>query len=107
MALRLDWSEGDIRTRAENTLPIYGLSTGRPTLTGYLHRMTCLIALGDRYAEVVFRAFLTPPNTLATPVLGRAGFFQQVDFALVEAEQRFYLRFRDRSVLHQAWTRDG
>jgi hypothetical protein len=35
--------------------------------------------------------------------LGRRDFFQRVDFALVEAEQRFYLRFRNRSVLHDAW----
>ncbi len=103
VALRLGWTEDDIRTRAENVLPIFGLGVGIPTLTGYLHRMTCLIPLGERFAEIILRVFLSEPNTLSTPVLGRRGFFEQVDFALVEAEQRFYLRFRDRAALHQAW----
>lgn len=42
---------------------------------------------------------------IATPVFGRRDFFQhqQVDFALVEAEQRFYLRFRDRTALRESW----
>src|SRR5438067_12238118 len=48
VALRLGWTEDDLRTRAENVLPIFGLGVGIPTLTGYLHRMTCLIPLGDR-----------------------------------------------------------
>jgi hypothetical protein len=37
------------------------------------------------------------------PGLGRRDFLRQVDLALVEAEQRFYLRFRDRSALRTAW----
>jgi hypothetical protein len=103
VAVRFGWTEDDIRMRAVDSFPIYGLDTAGPPLSGFLHRVTLLIALGDRFAELDVRLFLTMPNTLATPVLGRRGFFEHVDFALVQAEQRFYLRFRDPSAIRQAW----
>ena len=62
-----------------------------------------LISLGRRYAVVRLTAFLTPPNALTLPVLGRRDFLSQVDFGLVEAEQRFLLRFRAPSALHDSW----
>lgn len=68
-----------------------------------LHDLTCFIPLGTRFARVQLRVFLTPPNTLWTPVLGRADFFQQVDFALVQADWRFHPRFRDPSVVREGW----
>jgi hypothetical protein len=103
VALRLGWDEAAIRTRAEQTMPIYGISAGGPAVTGYLQRVTCRIPVGAQFAQMDVRVFLTPPNTLSTPVLGRTGFFEYVDFALVQAERRFCLRFRDPSVLHSAW----
>jgi hypothetical protein len=103
VGLYLGWTEQDLAEKAEATSPVYGLGVGRGSLVGYLHRLRCFVPLGTRYAALELRVVLTPPNTLATPVLGRRDFFQQVDFAMVEAEQRFYLRFRDRSVLHASW----
>ena len=101
--LHLGWSEDDIVRAADVTHPIYGLAAGLPPVVGYLHRVTCLIPLGRRFASLTLRAYITLPNTLSTPVLGRRDFLQQVDFGLIDAEQRFYLRFRDRSVLRDAW----
>jgi hypothetical protein len=103
VALKAGWAEEEITARAEDTLPLVGLGTRLPALVGYLHRVTCLIALGRRFAALELQAFFTPPSTLSTPVFGRRDFLQQVDFALVEAEQRFYLRFRDRSALRDSW----
>ena len=103
IAQYLGWREQDIAGRAEDTYPIFGVRADGHALVGYRHRFTCLISLGRQFAALQIRAFVTTPNTLSTPVLGRRDFFRQVDFALVEAEQRFYLRFRDRSVLQESW----
>jgi hypothetical protein len=103
LAAQLGWHEQELVDGAEDVRPITGVSAGGRALVGYRHRLTCLIPLGRQYASLRLQAFLTAPNTLSTPVLGRRDFFHQVDFALVEAEQRFYLRFRDRSVLHRSW----
>lgn len=72
-------------------------------LVAYQHDLTVLISLGRRYAVVRLPAFLTPPNSITLPVLGRRDFLSQVDFGPVEAEQRFLLRFRDQSALHDSW----
>jgi hypothetical protein len=97
------WDTEDISARAEDTFPISGLWVNGQPLVGHLHRLTCLIPLGRRFASLRLRVLITPPHTLSAPVLGRRDFFRQVDLGLVEAEQRFYLRFRNRSVLHDAW----
>gem|GEM_PF-4099935 len=99
----LGWAEQDIAGRATGVLPISGLQAHGQPLVGYLHDLTCLIPLGRQYASLQLRVLITPPNTLVTPVLGRRDFFRQVDFALLEADQRFYLRFRNRSVLYGTW----
>ena len=103
IALELGWSEADIVGRAEDAQPISGVARGGSPLIGYLHRLTCYVPLGPRFGALSLRAFLTPPYTLGTPVLGRLDFFQQVDFALVDAEQRVVLRVRDRSAIHESW----
>jgi hypothetical protein len=103
VALELGWSEAEIAALAEDVQPISGVGRSAGPLLAYRHRLTCYLPLGSRFALLTLRAFLTPPNTLAGPVLGRGDFFQQVDFALVEAEQRCSLRFRDPSVIHDAW----
>ena len=37
-------------------------------------------------------------NTIAFPVLGRAGFFEQVDVTFAELERMLYLRFRNPAI---------
>ncbi|MGH2354207.1 MAG: hypothetical protein ACRDI2_01590 [Chloroflexota bacterium] len=103
IALQLGWSEEDIAARADDAHAVHGLETGASPLIGYLHRLTCLISMGQRFATLQLSAFLTSPNTLSTPVLGRRDFFRQVDFALVDAERQVYLRFRDRTALRDSW----
>lgn len=103
LAAALGWRTEDIASRAEDVRPIYGLGARGQPLTGYLHRLRFLIPVGRRYADFTMSVLLTEPRTLATPVLGRRDFFRLVDFALVEIEQRFYLRFRDRSALRDHW----
>ena len=103
VALYLGWSETEIVEGAIDVQPIFGIATDGASLTGYLHELTCFVPFRAHYAQLRLRAFLTPPNTLWTPVLGRRDFFEQVDFALVEAERRFFLRFRDPTALHSAW----
>lgn len=103
LAFALGWQEDDIAGRAEEVRAISGLGAGRLPLTGYLHRLRFLIPVGRQYADLTIPVLLTAPNTLVTPVLGRRDFLRQVDMALVEAEQQFYPRFRDRSALHDAW----
>lgn len=97
------WDTQEISARAEETFPISGLWVDGQPLVGHLHRLTCLIPLGRRFASLQLRVLITPPHTISTPVLGRQDFFRQVDFALAEAEQRFYLRFRDRLTLRDSW----
>lgn len=103
VGLYLGWTEPEIAGRALDARPIYGAAAGERPAMGYLHELTCFIPLGRQYAQLQLRVFLTPPNTLWTPVLGRRDFFEQVDFALVEAERRFYLRFRDPRTRRGAW----
>jgi hypothetical protein len=103
VALQLGWNKGEIAGHAEDVQPLSGLRRGAGPLMGFRHRLTCHVPLGARYATLSLRVFLTEPYVLATPVLGRRDFFQQVDFALVDAEQRVYLRFRDAAAVQQAW----
>lgn len=85
----------EVVDRALDARPIYGLGQAARPLVGYLHEVTCLVPLGARFAELRFRALITPPNALPFPVLGRAGFFEQVDVTFAELEKTFYLRFRN------------
>ena len=107
VAVELGWTEADIASRAEDVRPVSGVGRGAGPLTGYLHRLTCYVPLGARYAVLPLRVLLTPPYTLATPVLGRHDFFAQVDFGLAEAERRCYLRVRDPAAVHAAWTAES
>jgi hypothetical protein len=91
-------SETEVRRRALDVKPIYGFARRGAAVEGYLHEITCYVGFGARFAELRFRAIITPPNTLAFPVLGRAGFFEQVDVTFVELEKMLYLRFRDPAV---------
>lgn len=102
VALELGWTEQDIAGRASDVRPVTGVSRGAP-FVAYRHEFAILLSLGRTFAVLRLPAFLTLPNQLTLPVLGRQDFLRQVDFALVEAERRFYLRFRDRSVLQDAW----
>jgi hypothetical protein len=102
VALELGWTEQEIAGRARDARPVIGVSRGAPVVA-YQHELTLLISLGRTFAVLRLPAFLTLPNQLTLPVLGRQDFLRQVDFGLVDAEQRFYLRFRDRAVLQDAW----
>ena len=57
--------------------------------------VVCYVGSAVRFAELRFRVLITPPGTIALPVLGRAGFFEQVDVTFAELEKMLYLRFRD------------
>lgn len=103
VALHLGWDEGEIERRGRAARPIHGVAARGPALVGYLHELTCFLPLGRCFARLRLHVFLTPPNTLWTPVLGRRDFFEQVDFALLEAERRFCPRFREPSVLGGSW----
>jgi hypothetical protein len=104
VALQLGWDESDIASRAEDVQPLSGLGQASGPLISYLHRLTCYVPLGAWFATLSLRVLLTRPYALAAPVLGRRDFFAQVDFALVEAAQRYHLRFRDKAALQQAWS---
>ena len=103
VALELGWDERDIAGRAAEARSVFGISHGAAPLMAYRHELTVLISLGRRYAAMRVAAFLTPPNALMVQVLGRRDFLNQVDFALLEAEQRFLLRFRDRTAIYDSW----
>lgn len=94
-AVRAGWPMADVAQRALDIRPIYGLARGGSHVEGYLHEVTCYVSAGARFAELRFRALITPPNTLAFPVLGRGGFFEQVDVTFAELEKMLYLRFRN------------
>lgn len=95
LAEQAGWPVEEIAARALDVRPIYGFSRGSRPVQGYVHEVTCYVAFGARFAELRFRAVITPPSTLAFPVLGRAGFFEQVDVTFAELEKRLYLRFRN------------
>lgn len=107
VALELGWDEQDIARRAADARPVGGVGRLGAPLGAYRHDLTVMISLGRSFVVMRLPVFLSPPNTLSLPVLGRRDFLHQVDFALVEAEQRFYLRFRDRSVLRDSWQGAG
>jgi hypothetical protein len=89
------WSMEEIARRALDVRPISGLRRGGRPIEGYLHEVTCYVVVGARFIELRLRALITPPNTLNFPVLGRSGFFDQVDVTFAELEKKLYLRFRN------------
>lgn len=99
LALEAGWTLGDIVEGAQATELIYGISSGRP-IRGYVHEVECLLGNAARFADLRLRVLITPPDSIVYPILGRSDFFEQIDVTFVEFEKRLYLRFRDRSVLH-------
>jgi hypothetical protein len=95
IAQQAGWSMEEITRRALDVKAMHGFTRRGPSVEGYVHEVTCDIGFGARFAELRFRAVITPPNTLAFPVLGRAGFFEQVDVTFAEFEKMLYMRFRD------------
>ena len=75
--------------------PIHGLAYADRVVEGHELEVVCYVGSAARFAELRFRALITPANTVALPVLGRAGFFEQVDVTFAELEKMLYLRFRD------------
>jgi hypothetical protein len=103
VALVLGLEESDFAIRALDRRPIHGIALNSAPLTGYLHEFTCFVPFGHRYASFQLLAFLTPPNTLRTPILGRRNFFEQVDVGIFEADRQILLRFREPDVIRPAW----
>jgi hypothetical protein len=103
LAIQAGWSEEEIAGRALASFPLRGLRASGGALVGYQHAVALHIPVGRRVAAITLRVLLTAPNVLSTDVLGRGDFFRQVDLALVEAEQRFWLRFRDPTAIRDAW----
>jgi hypothetical protein len=103
VALELGWSDQDIVRRALDARPITAVGRAAAPLVAYQHALTVLISFGRQYVVMQLPVFLTSPNSLTISVLGLRDFLSQVDFALAEAEQRFCLRFQDRSALHDSW----
>lgn len=92
-AAGLPWRE--VVDRALDVKPIHGLSRGGRPVEGYETDVVCYLGTAARFAELRFRALVTPPDTIAFPVLGRAGFFDQVDVTFAHADRMLYLRFRN------------
>lgn len=92
------WTMTEIVRTATDVQPISGIGRNSRPIDGYVHDVTAYIVAGTGLARLRFRAVITPPNTLAFPVLGRAGFFEQVDLAFSESEKMLFLRFRNPDV---------
>lgn len=97
-AVRAGLSAADIVERALDVVPIYGIGHG-PSITGYLHEVTCYVGTTSQFGELRLRVLITPPDSMRDSVLGRDDFFRQVDVTFVEAETTIYLRFRDGGVI--------
>lgn len=95
VAEQAGWSLHEIVRNAVDVKPMYGLVRRGSAMDSYVHEVACYIAFGARFADLRFSAVITPPNTVAFPVLLRAGFFEQVDVTVAEFEKMLYLRFRN------------
>src|SRR5438132_8628709 len=95
-AAGLSWQE--VVRRALDVKPIHGIAYEGRIVEGHELEVVCYVGSALRFAELRFRALVTPPDTIALPVLGRAGFFDQVDVTFAEFEKMLYLRFRDRAL---------
>lgn len=98
VAQQARWGPDEVVRRALDRMPLHGLARRGRAVEGYLHDITCYVGLGARFVELRLRALITAPNTIAFPVLGRAGFFEQVDVTFSEFEKMLYLRFRNPAV---------
>lgn len=98
-ALGLSWS--DVVRRALDVKPIHGIARGGRAIEGYEMEIVCYLGAALRFAELRFRALITPPDSIALPVLGRTGFFDQVDVTFAHADRMLYLRFRNPVVARQ------
>lgn len=103
LAFQWGWRQEDLAQRADETRFISGIQAHGTQVAAYRHHLEFLIPLGPRFVSLRLAVYLCTPNTISTPVLGRQDFMQLVDVAVSEADQQFYLRFRDRSVLQRAW----
>jgi hypothetical protein len=89
------WSMDEIVRHSLDVIPISGIGRGGRPIDSYLHEVTCYVVAGAQLAELRFRAAITPPNTIAFPVLGRGGFLEQVDVTFADLDRTLYLRFRN------------
>jgi hypothetical protein len=103
VALELGWTEPEITSQAAEARSVFGVRSSAGPFMAHRHEVTILVSLGRSFAALSLPVFFTPPNELVVPVLGRRDFLRRVDFALIEAEQRFLLRFRDSSAVHASW----
>lgn len=92
-AAGLSWS--DVTRRALDVKPVHGLAYTARVVEGHELEVACYVGSAVRFAELRFRVLVTPPDSIALPVLGRAGFFEQVGVTFAEFEKLLYLRFRD------------
>ena len=99
-ALAAGWSIESIVDQAIDSQLIRGISAG-PAVRGYLHEVVCFVGESRRFAELRTRVLITPPNSLAFPILGRHDFFEQVDVTFAELDKRLYLRFRNPTAFHE------
>jgi hypothetical protein len=74
-AAGLSWR--DVLDRAVDVKPIHGDPRGGRVVEGHELEVVCYLGSAARFAELRFRALVTPPDTITFPVLGRAGFFEQ------------------------------
>jgi hypothetical protein len=88
-------SRQDVARRALDVKPIHGLAYSGQVVQGHEVEVVCYVGSALRFAELRFRVLITPPDTIALPVLGRAGFFEQVDVTFAELERTLFMRFRD------------
>lgn len=98
-ALEAGWTFDSVIQQALATRAIHGISGGT-AIVGYLHEIVCFVGGPSRFAQLRLRVLITPPNSLAFPILGRHDFFEQVDVTFAELEKKLYLRFRNPAVLH-------
>lgn len=94
-AERAGWGWDDVVARARDVKPIHGLAHGGRVIPGYELEVMCFVGSAIRFAELRIQALVTPPDSITYPVLGRAGFFEQVDVTFTHAESTLYIRFRD------------
>ena len=74
VAARAGLSRQDVVRRALDVKPIHGLAYSGRIIEGYELEVVCYVGSAVRFAELRFRVLITPPDTIALPVLGRAGF---------------------------------
>ena len=92
-AAGLSWQE--VVRRALDLSRSTGSPTGTESWRGTNWRSPATWAPPFASPSCASGVLITPPDTIALPVLGRAGFFEQVDVTFAKLEKVLYLRFRD------------